>query len=108
MVRMWVMNGVHDDVSDIIYTAIVHVVGEIVKMEKPVEEIAAHAQLGVSGIGVAHRGESPSLETVEGTTSSSIEVGVAIEQPPLRFDGDEFVVPVHTEVERAMGNEIRK
>jgi hypothetical protein len=107
-VRMWVMNGVHDNVGDIVYTAIVHVVGEIVKMEKPVEEIAANAQLGVAGIGVAHCGESPTLETVKGTTSSSIEVGVAVEQPPLRLDGDELVVPVHVEVERAMRDEIRK
>lgn len=108
MVRMRVMNGVHDNVGDIVYTVIVHVVGYIVKMEKPVEEIAADAELGVAGIGVTHRGEFPTLEAVKGTTRSSIKIGVAVEQPPLRLDGDEFVVPVGVEVERAMRDEIRE
>lgn len=108
MVRMWVMNRVHDDVGNIVYPAIVHVVGKIVEMKKPVEEIATDAELGVACISVAHCGEPPSLETMKGTTSSFIQVGVAVKQPSLRLDGDEFVVPVHAEVERAMRDEIRE
>lgn len=75
------MNGIHDNVGDVIYTTIIHVVGKIVKVEKPIEKIAADAELGVAGVGIAHGGEFPSLEAVEGTTSSAIELGVAIEQP---------------------------
>ena len=45
---------------------------------------------------------------MEGATSSVIEVGVAVEQPFLGLDGGEFVIPVNTEMERAMRNEIRK
>jgi len=108
MVRMWIMNRVHDDVGNIVYPAIVHVVGKIVEMKKPVEEIAADAELGIACIDVAHCGELPSLKTVKGTTSSFIEVGVAVEQPSLRLDGDEFVVSVHAKVERAMRDEVRK
>lgn len=99
---MGVIKRVHDDVGDLVYATVVHVVGEIIQMEEPVEEIAADAELGVTAIGVTHRGEFPSIEAVKGTTTSFIEVGVAVEQPPFRLDGDEFVVPVHVEVELAM------
>ena len=108
MVCVWVTNGVHDNVGNLVYTTIVHVVGEIIQMEEPVEEIAAGAELGVTDIGITHRGKFTSFEAVKGTASSLTEVGVTVKYPSLRFDGDEFVVPACVEVELAMGDEIRK
>lgn len=96
------MKGIHDHVGDLVYTTIIHVVGEIVEMEEKAEEIATGAELWITAIGITHRGEFPSLEAVKGTTRSFIEVGVTVEYPSLRLDGDEFVVPVHMEVELAV------
>ena len=105
---MWVIKGVHDNVGNLVYTTIIHVVGEIVQMEDPVEPIAADAELGVTDIGETHGSKSPRLEAIKGTTSSLIKVGITIEKPSIRFDRDEFMVSIYAEVELAIGNEIRK
>lgn len=75
------MHGVHDHIGNIVYSTVIHVIREIVQMEKPVKEIGANAELGVASIGVAHRGEFPGLEAVKGATRSFIEAGVTVEQP---------------------------
>lgn len=70
------MNGVHDNGGDLVYATIVHDVGQVVKTETPVEEVA-DTRLGVTNVGVTHRGEFPNLETMRSTTSSFIEVQIA-------------------------------
>lgn len=75
------MNGVHHDVGDVIYTAVVHVVREIVKMKEPVKEVTADAELGITCMGVTQSGESSGLQAPKGTTSSVIKVGVTVEDP---------------------------
>ena len=102
------IKGVHDNVGNLVYTTIIHVVGEIVQMEDPVEPIATDTELGVTDIRETHRSKSPRLEAKKGTTSSLIDVGVTVEEPLIRFDGDEFVVPIYVEVELAIRDEIRK
>lgn len=108
VVRARVIKRVHDDVGDLVYTAFVHVVGEIVEMEKPTEEIGADAQLWVATVWVTHRSKFPGLEAVKGTAGSFIQVWVAIEKPSLRFGRDKLVVPVYMEFKGTMGEEIRK
>lgn len=105
---MWTIERVHDDVGDLVYTAIVHVIGEIVEMEEPVEEIAAYAELGITAIRVTHRSKLPGLEATKGTTSSFIEVGITIKYPSFRLDGDEFVVSAQAKVKRTVYDEVRK
>ena len=80
---MRVIKRVHDNVGDLVYATIVHIVGEIVEMEEPDEEIGADAELGITGIRVTHRAQFSGLEAVKGTTSSVIEVGVTVQQPSL-------------------------
>ena len=75
------VNGVHNDVGDIIYTTVVRVVGEVVKMKEPVKEVAADAELGITGMGVTQGCESSGLKAPKGTTSSVIKVGVTVEDP---------------------------
>ena len=105
---MRVIKGVHDNVGNLVYTTIVHVVGEIVQMKEPVDEISADAKLGATDIGVTHRSKSLSLEALKGTPSSLIEIGVTVEYPSIRFDGGEIVVPIYVEVELAIRDKIRK
>lgn len=100
-VRVWVTDRVRDHVVNIFYASIVHVVKEIIKMEQVVGELAADAGLGVTGIAVAHRDESSGPQSMKGTTSSFIEVGVAIQHRSLPLKGDEFLVPVCVEVKFA-------
>lgn len=64
-------------------------------MEQSVEEIAADAELRISGIWVAHRSELLGLEAVEGMTSRITGARGTVKEPSLRLDGNEFVVPVH-------------
>ena len=46
MVRVWVMNGVHDNVGDLTHTTTDRLVGEIVGMEIPVESLQMRRSSG--------------------------------------------------------------
>ncbi|KAI9459769.1 hypothetical protein HD554DRAFT_2041788 [Boletus coccyginus] len=57
VIRFDARANVHDNGGDLVYATIVHVVGQIVKMETPVEEVA-DTRLGVTNVGVTHHGQT--------------------------------------------------
>ena len=64
--------------------AVVHLVADVVKMEQVVDEVAADAQAIGGCEGIAHRGEKPTLETLEGGALLLAEMA-ALEKPSLRL-----------------------
>ena len=103
---LWEPEGVHDVHASVGRAAVIHVVGKIVEMEKPVHEVTAHTKLGVRCVGITHGGEEASLETMERVAFLLAEVA-ATEEPPFAFDRRLLAVTIVPQREGAMRDEVR-
>ena len=84
---------------------VVHVVRDVVKVEEPIHEVAAHAELGEGRFGIAHGGEQPGLETMERVAFLLGEVAAA-EKPSLALGRGLLSVTIISQLEGAVRDEV--
>lgn len=97
--------SVHDIDAGGSCSAVVHVVRNIVEVEKPIHEVTADAELRVRCIGIAHGREHARLQTVKRIALLLGEISAA-KEPLFTFNGGLLSVAVVAQRKVAVGDEV--